>query len=99
MPIKYAKIPPIYDRAAIINKNNQGVTDFALQAIKSSGGSNPKKVSEIKKVKKTEVVEKVSTTVFSNALKSKKKYSNTTNTATNRSITSPPLIAVLFKKS
>ena len=48
-PKKYAIIPPMYEAEARKNKNSQGVADLALQAIKISGGSNPKTVSENKK--------------------------------------------------
>jgi hypothetical protein len=51
-PMKYEIIPPIYDMVARTNKENQGDTDFEAQAINTSGGTNPSKVSDIRKTEK-----------------------------------------------
>ena len=48
-PMKYEMIPPMYDMVASKSKNNQGVTDFEAHAMNTSGGINPKTVSEIRK--------------------------------------------------
>jgi len=50
-------IPPTYEIVASINKNNQGLADFEAQAIKTSGGIIPKKVSEVKKNENINVAE------------------------------------------
>ena len=50
LPIKYDMIPPIYDRVAKMKRYSNGSLVFLDQAINISGGINPKKDSEAKKV-------------------------------------------------
>ena len=42
-------MPPMYEIVANTKRNIHGVPVFEAQAIKISGGTNPKKVSESKK--------------------------------------------------
>ena len=87
----------MYEMVANTNKNNHGVADFDAHAIKTSGGIIPKKVSEVKKIEQTTCHEYVASSVFNSELKSRKKYSRTSNSTTKATSTAPPLKAVSFK--
>ena len=52
VPIKKEMIPPIYDNEAKIVRNTIGFVVFFVQAIKISGGINPKNDSDKKKITK-----------------------------------------------
>lgn len=83
---------------AMIIKNSHGVPDLDAHAINISGGTNPNTVSESRKNEKIIWGEYVSTRVFSNELKSRKKISNASKIAATTTIAIPPFMAVSFKK-
>jgi len=98
LPIKYAMIPPRYEMVASIKRFIQGPAVFALQAIKISGGSKPRKVSDTMKTESITQVEYLYTSVLSNVSMSMIKNSRTSDATTNKMIICPALIAVSFKK-
>jgi hypothetical protein len=88
----------MYESVASTNKNNHGVANLAAQAINISGGTIPRIVSEARKNENITCGEYVSTKVFSNELKSKKKYSRPIKIIMNMAATIPPLKAVSLRK-
>lgn len=82
-----------------MNNVNQGVAVFEPQAIKISGGTIPKIVSDAKNIVNTNTGECASTMLFSMAFISIKKYSRKNNNPIIIRIIRLPLIAVFFKKA
>lgn len=79
------------------SKNNQGVTDFEAHAMKTSGGINPKAVSEIKKNEKMIWGEYVATKLFKNVFISRTNSSSPRIIKTKTIVVIPPFTAISFK--
>ena len=60
VPIKKEMIPPMYDNDAKITRNTTGFVVFFVHAMNISGGINPKKDSDKKKMAKMYPVAKTS---------------------------------------